>query len=910
MNLDSANLDEPFINSDDVLDVVSPSEYQAGDLVELANDATRDVIMAICLGYINGAYHLFTQNGEWRVALNFKSRFVISNFANTQVLEPVIARLPKEQLSFDEMSKLAESDFGPDRAAGKELLTRMVAFLQATEEVTQKFGVTLDKIHLLLIEADAGRYFTLKQIHTILFRGGSLAPANPIVMYAIHRAVTSDHLCFRTVGFLEDAKTLVFEAIPDSDVALIDNLQTHTRMFTDLPGQTGKSLSSLTPEDWQDNPIGSFILKARDAIDHSRKSRDFTQYGMVGPARLEGPADFNPGWTRTDLNILHFMRLWTCHDHFPATSTYHWIGSAILRATGKYADSEYLSPTVGWTFLQETGYIAPWDLHKRHLLRLPEIETSRFKGFEPLWLKKTDIEGQISQHDMFPTEKRHNWKNVRAFAIDSKDTVDVDDAVSIEATDDPEVTWVHIHVADPASRVKPNSDLAKRAEKTPLTLYLSGHETNMWGIGSELRELFSLGPKRPCLTFSGKVNLRGELLDRKITPGILGEMVYMTPEEVNKAVGSHDLHAVKMETFSVGKPPSEKPAGRPMTAAPELQQDDLKSLKLLQKVAEALEEKRLAKGAMPVFPPEPSVKASFADDAIRDQTLPDKEDMEGILHCKGDPFIEIGWPKQQSLLVASNMRLAGEIAAQWCGERNIPLPYLTQPQAQMNLAVLRSYADNHYYPRLLKDEATVDESAAFSRLLGLDKLSTQPGPHFLMGVDGYAKVTSPLRRYSDLLAHWQIEDALLQEYETGSVDVSKLPFQAETLESDVFPWMRLRQRIIRGLSKRSGTLGYVLQAVVRAWKYPDQHSSPIPKTFRFTVKGRVYSHHREVHGVLDWFKMPATMSVASLPKLGVQAANLKIGDVLEVRLTNVNVHLETMFVDAVRKVKVAADEAE
>lgn len=903
-----AELDEPITDSDDVLDIVQPSDYQAGDLVELSDDTTRDTSLAVCLGYINGAFHLFTQSGRWNVVLGFKPRFVVPNFVDKETLEPLIAKLPTENLSYEAMSSMSKTEFAPDRAAGGQLLSQMAQFLQAAEEVTQKFGVTLDRIHGLLTHAKTNRYLTLMEIHRVLFDGGKKAPATPSVLYAIHRAVVNNPLCFRIVSTIGDSKTQLFEVIPSSDVALIQNLQTLVRRFTDLPGKQGKSLSALTPEDWQADSIGQFIHTARQAIDQSRACRDFTPYGMVGPAK-HSHAPVKPAWTGRDLSILHFMRIWVCYDQFPPTSTYHWIGAAILRATGRYTDSEYLSTSVGWTFLQEVGYISPWDLHTRHLLRLPDIEVSRVKGFAPLELGPTGIEEHIGE-DRFDALERHDWKDMRAFAIDSKDTVDVDDAISVEPTDVPEETWIHIHVADPASRIRPDSLLAKRAEKSPLTLYLSGHQSSMWGVESGLRNLFSLAPNTPCLTFSGKINLHGEILDHKITPGILRSFVYMTPEEANKTVGTPSANVPKAESFSVGKPPAERPAGRPMTAAADLQPEDRKSIHLLHRFSKALHERRLAKGAMPVFPPEPGVSASFEDNAIQVQTISEKYADATMLHCNGDPFLEIGWPKAESLLVSSTMRLAGEIAAQWCGERNIPLPYITQPEAQKNLAILQSFTENVLYPMMANNETIdVTQNRALFRLLGPDQLSTKPAPYFLMGVDGYAKVTSPLRRYSDLLAHWQIEDALLQEAATGRVDVAQLPFQAETLETDVFPWMRMRQRIIRRLDKRKGQLGYMLQALVRAWKYPDEYSTPVPETFRFTVRTRSRMTDRTIQGVLDWFMVPASMSIDALPDLGVKADAVVSGDVFEVRLADVNVHLEMTYVEAVSKVKIAADEA-
>jgi hypothetical protein len=66
--------------------------------------------------------------------------------------------------------------------------------------------------------------------------------------------------------------------------------------------------------------------------------------------------------------------------------------------------------------------------------------------------------------------------------------------------------------------------------------------------------------------------------------------------------------------------------------------------------------------------------------------------------------------------------------------------------------------------------------------------SIQPGMHWGLGVpegQGYVRVTSPLRRYGDLLAHWQIQQALLQEKEgrpvKGAFDLGWMENFAGTL---------------------------------------------------------------------------------------------------------------------------------
>jgi exoribonuclease-2 len=55
------------------------------------------------------------------------------------------------------------------------------------------------------------------------------------------------------------------------------------------------------------------------------------------------------------------------------------------------------------------------------------------------------------------------------------------------------------------------------------------------------------------------------------------------------------------------------------------------------------------------------------------------------------------------------------------------------------------------------------QQAAILRRLKPTSISVTKGPHFTLGTDGYTQVTSPLRRYQDLVVHQQIRAHLLNE---------------------------------------------------------------------------------------------------------------------------------------------------
>jgi len=95
-------------------------------------------------------------------------------------------------------------------------------------------------------------------------------------------------------------------------------------------------------------------------------------------------------------------------------------------------------------------------------------------------------------------------------------------------------------------------------------------------------------------------------------------------------------------------------------------------------------------------------------------------------------------------MVRECMLLAGEGAGIWAIQRNIPLPYIGQETAEMPEEILPGLAGAYQLRRCMRPRI----------------LSVNPSLHCGLGLDTYTQVTSPLRRYTDLLAHIQIRKFL------------------------------------------------------------------------------------------------------------------------------------------------------
>jgi exoribonuclease-2 len=113
-------------------------------------------------------------------------------------------------------------------------------------------------------------------------------------------------------------------------------------------------------------------------------------------------------------------------------------------------------------------------------------------------------------------------------------------------------------------------------------------------------------------------------------------------------------------------------------------------------------------------------------------------------------------------LVAEMMILAGEVAARYGQAHNLPLPFRNQPQPELPSE-----------EELLQLPSGPVRSCAIRRCMPRSELSITPARHASLGLGTYTQVTSPIRRYSDLLSHFQIKAHLRG---------APLPFSAEAVK--------------------------------------------------------------------------------------------------------------------------------
>ncbi|MGL5082937.1 MAG: ribonuclease catalytic domain-containing protein [Microcoleaceae cyanobacterium] len=138
---------------------------------------------------------------------------------------------------------------------------------------------------------------------------------------------------------------------------------------------------------------------------------------------------------------------------------------------------------------------------------------------------------------------------------------------------------------------------------------------------------------------------------------------------------------------------------------------------------------RDSQGAISIYMPESSVKVEA--DEVMVTVLDDS-------------------PARQ--MVAEMMILAGEVAARYGQAHNIALPYRSQPQP-----------DLPPQEELMRLPAGAVRACVMRRYMPRSEVTLTPARHASLALDTYTQVTSPIRRYSDLLTHFQIKAHLRGE---------------------------------------------------------------------------------------------------------------------------------------------------
>jgi len=922
---------------------------KAGDLVELEfNKEEREGIVAVVVRNMGYECQVFTMTGRWEHVPANQLQYSIAGWAGQDLLDPILPylpdpRSPQERETLNEQAYI--DDLSVPREVAARLVRKMTQFHNESQEIYRKHAGSLDRAHEILAHQSDLRYGSLVSAAVTLLK------ARPddlplTALYTVRKALKRAGFAFgfdkrshRMTGYLqirsrEQVRTV--EAVRDWIRDWQDDLALQAALADDTPDRKRprKHKTSATAQ-----YVYDFIDKAKQIVLNSRQTRDCSPHGNIGPSKIKIPITseqdsvkviLDTQFTREDIEIVKFIEAWCCSRTLIGLPRLQALPPLILHALGLYTDLDLRIET-GFVFLQELGTVLPYENRIRfdqHLL-LPSSQHSL-----PLQKLMQSLVHMKDNHNLTDSmhHLRHDWKDLPVYCIDDAGAHEIDDGISIEPAGTDQ-WWVHTHIANPTAFFDRDHALAKMARHMGESIYMPERSYMMlprWASST----LFSLAPDRPCLTFSARLNEQGETLEIKARSCIVRNVMRLTPKEIRSVLGVNENAVPEIVMTVGGELPTVKQKRSGLTSLDETRKEQLK---VLSRLAEKRGAIRQAAGGLFFHNDRPNIEI-WQNNRSAGLTW-DNPYRKGSRIVQGDPIIQMrvrpstNWFEANAdagqILVREMMMLASETAARWCAERQIPALFRGIQKNPHSI-------DSETYRREVIVPAAEGGFGGFDTMhlglnyvnsLGTNALSSRPLKHDIMGLDYYSKVTSPLRRYGDMIQHWQIEAALREEAETGHslvtdnerADRSFLPFSTAAINT-IALGLQPRERMVTG-AKANSLDFWAAQLLFRVFHFGENphilpfwtEASPTwPDTGAPKPLARVFI--ATAQHISPWtinvlnidMDLPSQLFRPSFGEKGLEEP--KQGDIWECHLRSVNPYVRQVLFEPVRLARRAAVE--
>ncbi|KAK3162435.1 hypothetical protein QOZ80_1BG0089520 [Eleusine coracana subsp. coracana] len=292
---------------------------------------------------------------------------------------------------------------------------------------------------------------------------------------------------------------------------------------------------------------------------------------------------------------------------------------------------------------------------------------------------------------------RKDLSTLKVYAIDVDEADELDDALSATRLPDGRIK-VWIHVADPTCLVKPRSIIDREAMHRGTSVFLPTATFPMFPERLAMNAM-SLQQSKECKSVSVAVILDpdGSIAEYTIENSIIKPTYMLTYE------GATELLYMNLE--------------------------EEEELRILQEAATIRAQWRRSQGSIDTAMIEPRIKVANPDDPEPNINL--------YVEDQNNPAMQ---------LVSEMMILCGEAVAAFGSDNNLPLPYRGHPQSNASVS-----AFSHV------PEGPARSFANIGVLRAAEMDFQKPVPHGVLGIPGYVQFTSPIRRYVDLLAHYQVK---------------------------------------------------------------------------------------------------------------------------------------------------------
>ncbi|CEJ55034.1 hypothetical protein PMG11_01313 [Penicillium brasilianum] len=753
---------------------------EPGDLVgRLTSDGVFN--LAIYVQSVHKQKQIYTTRGNWRICSNREIDYIVKGFAPTVLVDPIKPYFPdRPAQALSEIQSVPEG--GLPRPLGRPLIEMMTEFEQQVFDFYRQHAQLLDNIHDLVADETEFLRMTLEELAMKLLDIDE-PQLNRVNLFAVHQAVRR-----RPFAIDKDFNSTfhpIYLVQPKRITNVVKQVTTWVREHQDYLVRA--AMAKETPG-FKDHPIQQFIQKAQRLIRLSRKVRSPTVMSSVGPSSQK----FYPGqdgkamvyrevltekFTKTDQIIIEYMQLYAIPSVAMPSGTLRSTASHVMRATGMY-NTLGLSESSTRMFLQELGVVAPWEnlsLLDQNIL-LPGHGMSLMEDMK--WEEIEESSATISESLTDSMEDlRKDWGGLPVYCIDAVTAQEIDDGVSLERIPGSEDTfWVRIHVANPTAFLEHDNPIIEYAKSRLATTYAPERTYPIFPT-SFTQDYFSLTNGRPTLTFSAKMNLQGEILDTEVANGTIRNVISLTHSTLQKFLDPESIPS--SESLTVGGEPIEQTQPEGKVLRETLTAEDKDNFTILRNLMLGFRTQRQKNGAMDIQFPRPDTSLSVQMGTAL--AKPYEFQVTEGRYFVGDPIIQLQMQdfdphevrdESKRYLVSLLMNLAGHIAGQFCAARNIPVVYDG------------TWYDPEYGHVTRENMNEFGGQAFYHLALPKAVSASTPLHHHMLGLDAYVKSTSPLRRFSDVIAHYQIEAALRFEHEHGRRFDALTDIPEETFETE------------------------------------------------------------------------------------------------------------------------------
>ena len=665
-------------------------------------------------------------------------------------------------------------------------------------------------------------------------------------LYATHKILADD-----LIHFLPDptrhVETATFVVHPTRDVMLVTQVSNWIRKFS--------------PH------VRSFLGKSAKLI---KLSRSLPQPQSIATLEVELPTELH--FNNNDRRIIQFITKYVTGRQNFIPNDIMALTPLLLKRSGMYPPEVVANPDrdAAKLFLTEIG---AWSSSQTIPLYTDSGVITR-----QIYDASVKIEDSTDSLDGI----RHDFGDMPVYTIDDASAHELDDGISIERTN--QGTWLHIHIANPSAFVSPESHIAKLARIRQTSVYMPDQMFPMLPLNDETVKSKGFSKDSsfmPTMTFSARLSEDGSIIDFQVRPGIVRNVKVLTYDDVDNSVFGEQKPVPKAWWTEGFSKKDYLALGKEFDAvSPEIKVD----LLAIEETVQKHRKWRERHGALTIdFPnsvltvnPGPIQVELFQSGApLAQDAIP--------AFVRGQVGFQVSLTNYRAgsrRLIEEMMIIAGRVAGLFSREHGLPVAY-------------RGLTTNITPELLERIRSQTTSSFAFSRELLASggwqlQQSSSPQDHQLLGIPaeegGYVQVTSPMRRYLDMLAHWQFGAHLTN---------AKLPFTQEQLSgTGEYSLFQASRRLFRRIFfSRQVSQFYKAQAVAQLLSNPGgigsthlQWSDGKPKLTGFLlehlIEGTTYTIPRMigvkelgVHGLL--FLRPDERAPDFDEEFGVEIEHVK-----------------------------------